>query len=52
MESPEVAEFRRYVMDALWDQAETALIRLGVTDEDSLMVRTFRRRLAYSSDFL
>ena len=50
MESPEVAEFRHYVMDALWDQAEAALIRLGVTDEDSLMVRTFRCRLVHSSD--
>jgi len=50
MESPEVAEFRHYVMDALWDQAEAALIRLGVTEEDSLMVRTFRLRLVRSSD--
>jgi hypothetical protein len=39
MESPEVAEFRHYVMEALWEQAEAALIRLGVTDEDNLMVR-------------
>lgn len=39
MESPEVAEFRHYVMGALWEQAEAALIRLGVTDEDNLMVR-------------
>ena len=39
MESPEVAEFRRYVMGASWEQAEAALIRLGVTDEDNLMVR-------------
>lgn len=39
MESPEVAEFRRYVMEASWEQAEAALIRLGVTDEDNLMVR-------------
>jgi len=50
MESPAVAEFRHYVMDALWDQAEAALICLGVTDEDSLMVRTFRPRLVHSPD--
>lgn len=39
MESPEVAEFRHHVMEASWDQAEAALIRLGVTEEDNLMVR-------------
>jgi hypothetical protein len=39
MESPEVAEFRHHVMEASWEQAEAALIRLGVTDEDNLMVR-------------
>lgn len=39
MESPEVAEFRHYVMEASWEQAEAALIRLGVTGEDNLMVR-------------
>ena len=40
MESPEVAEFRQYVLGASWEQAEAALIRLGVTDEDNLMVRS------------
>jgi hypothetical protein len=40
MESPEVAEFRHYVMEASWEQAEAALVRLGVTDEDNLMVRS------------
>lgn len=39
MESPEVAEFRHHVMEASWEQAEAALVRLGVTDEDNLMVR-------------
>lgn len=41
MESPEVAEFRRYVMEASWEQAEVALIRLGVTDEDNLIESRF-----------
>jgi hypothetical protein len=41
MESTEVAEFRNYVMEASWEQAEAALIRLGVTDEDNLMVRFY-----------
>ncbi|KAF9792158.1 WD40 repeat-like protein [Thelephora terrestris] len=41
MESTEVAEFRNYVMEASWEQAEAALIRLGVTDEDNLMESRF-----------
>jgi hypothetical protein len=28
-------------MEASWDQAENALMRLGVTDEDSLLVDSF-----------
>lgn len=43
MESPEVAEFRHYVMEASWEQVEAALIRLGVTDEDNLMVCSIPR---------
>ena len=39
MESQEVAEFRHHVLEASWEQAEAALVRLGVTDEDNLMVR-------------
>ena len=49
MESPEVAEFRHYVMEASWEQAEAALIRLGVTDEDNLMVRFAVARLCFCS---
>ncbi|KAF7295397.1 WD-domain-containing protein [Mycena indigotica] len=34
MESPEVAEFRRYINDGLWSKAENALIALGVGLQD------------------
>jgi hypothetical protein len=37
MESPEVSSFRHYVLEASWDEAEDALITLGVTNEESLM---------------
>ena len=40
METPEVAEFRRCILDASWDSAEAALVRLGVTEGEGLWVRT------------
>ncbi|KAI0807887.1 WD40 repeat-like protein [Fomes fomentarius] len=36
METPEVAEFRRCILDASWDSAEAALMRLGVTEGEGL----------------
>ena len=38
MEAPEVASFRRYIMQASWSAAEEALMRLGVTDAAGLWV--------------
>ncbi len=38
METPEVAEFRRCILDASWTSAETALMRLGVTQGEGLWV--------------
>lgn len=38
MEAPEVASFRRYIMEASWNAAEEALMRLGVTDAAGLWV--------------
>jgi hypothetical protein len=39
MEAPEVSEFRRYILEASWSNAEDALTRLGVDDSDGLWVR-------------
>ncbi|KAI0748620.1 WD40 repeat-like protein [Daedaleopsis nitida] len=36
METPEVAEFRRCILDASWDSAVAALVRLGVTEGEGL----------------
>lgn len=38
MEVPQVANFRRYILDGLWAKAEAALLRLGVTEGDGLWV--------------
>ena len=38
MESPEVAEFRRCILDADWARADAALMRLGVADDERLWV--------------
>lgn len=38
MESPEVAEFRRCILDADWVRADAALMRLGVADDERLWV--------------
>ena len=38
METPEVAEFRRCILNASWDSAEAALMRLSVTENDGLWV--------------
>ena len=43
METPEVAEFRRCILNASWDSAEAALMRLSVTENDSLWVRLVNR---------
>ena len=39
METPEVAEFRRCILDASWHSAEDALLRLGVKEGEGLWVR-------------
>ena len=39
MESPEVSEFRQYILDGLWSKAEMALERLGVQEDEGLWVR-------------
>ncbi|KAJ7219541.1 WD40-repeat-containing domain protein [Mycena pura] len=41
MESPEVAEFRQYIMEARWSKAENALQRLGVRDHEGLLDARF-----------
>ncbi|KAI0934659.1 hypothetical protein AcV5_006428 [Taiwanofungus camphoratus] len=41
MESPEVAEFRRCILDASWSSAEAALMRLGVADDERLWEAKF-----------
>lgn len=38
LESHQVAAFRRCILDGSWDEAESGLSQLGVTDEDSLLV--------------
>ena len=42
METPEVAEFRRCILNASWDSAEATLVRLGVTEGEGLWVRLTR----------
>lgn len=39
MESPEVSQFRQYILDGLWSKAEMALARLGVQEDEGLWVR-------------
>lgn len=39
METPEVARFRNCIIDGRWAMAEKALARLGVTEEEGLLVR-------------
>ncbi|KAI0820195.1 WD40 repeat-like protein [Trametes gibbosa] len=41
METPEVAEFRRCILNASWDSAETALMRLGVSEGEGLWEARF-----------
>ncbi|OSX65346.1 hypothetical protein POSPLADRAFT_1179030 [Postia placenta MAD-698-R-SB12] len=36
METPEVSEFRRCILEADWSNAHAALVRLGATEEDEL----------------
>ncbi|KXN92272.1 WD repeat-containing protein 26 [Leucoagaricus sp. SymC.cos] len=36
MESPDVSQFRRYILDGLWAKAEAALSRLIHTDDENL----------------
>lgn len=47
MEAPEVSDFRQYILDASWTNAETALMRLGVTDDEGLWVKTILREVYY-----
>jgi hypothetical protein len=39
MEAPEVTEFRELILDGHWADAEEALMRLCVTNEDGIWVR-------------
>ena len=39
MESPDVSQFRQYILDELWSKAEMALERLGVQEDEGLWVR-------------
>ncbi len=50
MEASDVTHFRQCILDGVWDKAEAALTRLGVTDADGLMVRCclFSRRVLSS----
>ncbi|KAF8643801.1 hypothetical protein AX16_008819 [Volvariella volvacea WC 439] len=41
MEAPEVSEFRQYILDGLWPKAETALMRMGVRDDQALWEARF-----------
>ncbi|KAK7037966.1 WD-domain-containing protein, partial [Favolaschia claudopus] len=36
METPDVTDFRQYILEARWSKAEDALHRLGVEDQESL----------------
>lgn len=48
MESPEVSQFRQFILNGMWAKAEAALERLGVEQEEGLWVRvifTFPRQL-------
>lgn len=38
MESSEVSDFRQYILDASWNDAEASLVRLGVANEEGLWV--------------
>lgn len=38
METPEVADFRRFILEARWSKAENALQHLGVRDREGLWV--------------
>jgi len=38
MESPEVSQFRQFILNGMWAKAEAALERLGVEDEEGLWV--------------
>ena len=39
METPEVTDFRQYILEARWSKAEDALHRLGVHDREALWVK-------------
>lgn len=41
MEASDVTRFRQCILDGVWDKAEAALTRLGVTDGDGLMDAKF-----------
>ncbi|EIN07189.1 WD40 repeat-like protein [Punctularia strigosozonata HHB-11173 SS5] len=41
MELPQVSDFRRYILDGLWGEAEDALLQLGVADHDALYEARF-----------
>lgn len=43
MESPEVAEFRRCILDGAWERAESGLMRLGVVDDPRFWASTLSK---------
>jgi WD repeat-containing protein 26 len=46
-----VSEFRQCILDASWDQAESALLRIGVSDDESLAVSIYPFRINPFADF-
>ncbi|KZT26589.1 WD40 repeat-like protein [Neolentinus lepideus HHB14362 ss-1] len=41
METPEVSDFRQYILEAQWDEAERALVQLGVAEDEGLWEAKF-----------
>jgi hypothetical protein len=54
METSQVSDFRHFILQGSWNEAEAALTRLGVTHEDGLWViikTNFHRFLPYWLSF-
>jgi len=52
MESPEVSQFRQFILNGMWAKAEAALERLGVDDEEGLWVCGTCPRLTLLTSFM
>ena len=46
METPEVSQFRQFILNGMWAKAEAALERLGVEEEEGLWVCVLSPNLA------